>query len=145
MSNCFYEKGLSFECQGCSYCCSAEPGYVFLSSQDIDKLSTHLGLTKSKFIETYCRYVNMGNFKMISLIEKDNYDCIFLSNKGCMVYESRPCQCATYPFWANIVESQEDWDNEAKSCPGINKGKLFTKKEIQEKLLARLANNPVIM
>ena len=36
MGSCFYEKGLAFECQGCGYCCSSEPGYVFLSEKDIN-------------------------------------------------------------------------------------------------------------
>ena len=78
MGSCFYEKGLKFECQGCNYCCSSEPGYVFLSENDIKRLSDGLSMDRQSFIDTYCRVVDMGAFKMISLLEKDNYDCIFL-------------------------------------------------------------------
>jgi len=111
MSSCFYDKGLHFECQCCNYCCSTE-----------------------KFIDTYCRYVDMGAFKMLSLKEKENYDCIFLCEKGCTMYKARPRQCMTYPFWAHVLESEETWNEEAKACPGIGKGRLYTKKEIEEKL-----------
>ena len=75
MGSCFYEKGLKFECQGCNYCCSSEPGYVFLSENDIKRLSDGLSMDRQSFIDTYCRVVDMGAFKMISLLEKDNYDC----------------------------------------------------------------------
>lgn len=145
MGRCFYDKGLRFECQGCKYCCSAEPGYVFLSEEDIQKMAKGLDMDRQAFIDTYCRIVDMGAFKMISLLEKENYDCIFLCNKGCKVYEYRPRQCSTYPFWAHVLEDQASWDEEAKSCPGMNKGRLYTKKEIEAKLESRLENNPVII
>lgn len=145
MSSCFYEKGLRFECQNCNYCCGAEPGYVFLSEEDIKKLSESFAMNRQQFLDTYCRYVDMGMCKMISLCEKENYDCIFLENKRCLVYNRRPCQCETYPFWAHILESSETWEEEAKACPGIGNGKLYTKKEIEAKLSSRHGNNPVML
>lgn len=145
MGNCFYDKGLNFECQGCNYCCSSEPGYVFLSENDIKRLSEGLSMDRQSFIDTYCRTVDMGAFKMISLLEKDNYDCIFLQGGGCKVYPYRPTQCQTYPFWAHVLEDQSSWDEESKSCPGINKGKLYTKKEIEAKLKQRVGNEPVMI
>ena len=108
-------------------------------------MASGLGMERQAFIDTWCRIVDMGMFKMISLQEKENYDCIFLENGGCRVYESRPRQCETYPFWAHVLEDRESWDREAQSCPGMNKGKLYTKKEIEEKLSDRLGNNPVII
>ncbi len=145
MGSCFYEKGLRFECQNCNYCCGVEPGYVFLSEEDITNLRTELSMDRQTFIDTFCRIVDMGAFKMISLLEKENYDCIFLQDGGCRVYRARPRQCATYPFWAHVMEDQESWDNEARSCPGMNKGKLYTKEEIEAKLASRLENNPVVI
>lgn len=142
---CFYEKGLKFTCQSCRYCCSAEPGYVFLSDADVTLMSEGLGLSREKFIDTYCRYVDMGSFYMVSLLEKENFDCIFLSEKGCNVYEYRPLQCRTYPFWAHVVESKETWDEEALSCPGINKGQLHTKEEINKALESRLKAEPLVI
>lgn len=145
LEGCFYEKGLRFECQGCRYCCSVEPGYVFLSEEDIKRLADGLKMDKDSFIKIYCRLVDMGSFKMISLQEKDNYDCIFLTKTGCSVYKYRPLQCQTYPFWAHVVEDQNSWEQEAKSCPGIGKGKLYSKKEIEVKLASRVGNEPAIV
>lgn len=142
---CFYDKGLRFSCKKCLHCCSDEPGYVFLSETDIKTMSEGLGLTRDKFIDTYCRYVDMGSFYMVSLLEKKNYDCIFLTDKGCKVYEYRPVQCKTYPFWAHIVEDKESWDSEAASCPGINSGDLHSKNEINQALESRLNNEPLVI
>jgi len=145
MGGCFYSGGLAFECQGCGYCCSSEPGYVFLSERDIQGMADGLGMDRQTFIDTFCRIVDMGAFKMISLLEKENYDCIFLTDKGCRVYENRPCQCATYPFWAHVLEDRESWDAEAAHCPGMNRGKIHTKQEIDAILKDRRENNPVVI
>jgi uncharacterized protein len=107
-------------------------------------MSSELGLNQEEFIETYCRYVPMGAAKMLSLKEKDNFDCIFLCEKGCKVYKARPRQCMTYPFWAHVLESEETWKEEAKSCPGIGKGTLHSKKEIDEALQFRFDNTPIM-
>lgn len=141
--SCFYEKGLQFECTGCNYCCSCEPGYVFLSKEDLDRLCTCVGLPRERFIDLYCRVVSYGTFSMISLKEKDNFDCIFLTKKGCSVYEGRPRQCRTYPFWRSVVENKDSWEKEGQSCPGIGKGKKFSKAEIDEFLAVSSDEVPI--
>ena len=142
---CFYEKGLRFSCvEGCNYCCSCEPGYVFLSQEDLTRLCEYLQLTEEQCIATYCRTVRMGSFSMISLLEKENFDCIFLTPRGCSVYEARPLQCRTYPFWQHVMEDQESWDAESKSCPGIGRGRLYTKEEIEDLLRKRIGQEPII-
>ncbi len=130
----FYKKGLQFECQGCNYCCSCEPGFVFLSNEDLKNLCNHFSIDEETFIKTYCRKVSIGFGYRISLLEKENYDCIFLTEKGCSCYDSRPLQCRTYPFWPSIMNSQETWNEESKSCPGINKGKKIKEKQIKDNL-----------
>ena len=130
----FYDKGLSFECQRCLYCCSAEPGYVFLTKSDIEAASSFLGLSEDQFIEIYCRYVDYGSYLMVSLKERDNFDCEFLSEKGCTIYPARPMQCRTYPFWKNIMESEKSWKKEGESCPGIGKGCRISRKEIEDRM-----------
>ena len=145
MSN-FYDGGLQFSCvSGCVYCCGVEPGYVFLSQVDLDRLCKHTNLSQDEFIRTYCHYVDMGAAKMISLLEKKNNDCIFLGKTGCTVYEARPIQCRTYPFWSSVVESKESWDEEALLCPGIGHGKRYSKKEIENLVRQRIANGPIMI
>ena len=143
--SCFYNGGLKFSCQQCNYCCSVEPGYVFLSERDINVLSAALSLEKQAFVSEYCRTVKVGAMELISLKENEHYDCIFLTDRGCSVYEARPVQCTTYPFWPDILESNENWNKEGKSCPGINKGTVHPYSEIVSCLKKREKNTPVIV
>ena len=130
----FYDNGLRFECQRCLYCCSAEPGYVYLSKHDLERLSRKFSLGEDEFISRYCRLVDFGSYFLVSLQERPDYDCIFLSPSGCTVYDARPQQCRTYPFWKNVMESEESWKKEAESCPGIGKGSVIPAREIRKRL-----------
>ena len=58
---------------------------------------------------------------------------------GASVYNFRPLQCRTYPFWRPYLESEDDWNALAMSCPGVNRGKIHPCSEIEEKLSQRLA------
>ncbi|MDC7127135.1 MAG: YkgJ family cysteine cluster protein [Spirochaetales bacterium] len=133
----FYENGLRFECQRCSDCCRIDPGYVFLTKNDLDILSHETKMKKQDFLKKFCRVVDLGGIKRISLIEMDNYDCVFWKEGGCEVYKARPVQCRTYPFWITYLEDENDWKNLSKECPGVGKGNIVTKKEIEEKILER--------
>ena len=75
----------------------------------------------------------------MSLIEKINYDCVFWDN-GCTVYQARPVQCITYPFWPVIIESELRWNKESNNCPGINKkGNLTVNDKINFLILEKNA------
>jgi len=136
--SCFYADGLRFSCRPeCRYCCGVEPGYVFLTPDDIDRLTEHLRLEVPLFLHQYCRKVPMGSFHYISLIETVHHDCIFLSEHGCTVYEARPIQCATYPFWNTILVDRKTWEQESSWCPGIGTGRLYSRDEIDQLLTLR--------
>lgn len=143
MSKKFYDEGLRFECQRCSYCCRHEPGFVFLSKKDLNAMVVELNISEDEFIDKYCKKVDIGFFKRLSLTEKENNDCIFWSEKGCEVYKARPLQCRSYPFWTQIVDDQELWEEESQSCPGIGKGDIHSKKEIEDWLEKRI-KDPLI-
>ncbi len=142
---CFYQDGLQFECTGCHYCCSTEPGFVFLSKNDANALARATGLSLEQFIDVYCRKVDMGAFKLVSLKEKENFDCIFLTKQGCSVYADRPRQCRTYPFWANVMEDRESWEREGQGCPGIGKGRRYSKEEIDQLIQERAGQEPMML
>ncbi len=125
MTEPWYQSGLRFKCEGleCGDCCSGRwgPGYVWVEAQEMQALATKLGLDFDAFTHQYVRQVG----KRYSLREKANHDCVFyVENKGCSVYEARPKQCQSYPFWPSVVKDQETWDREAEDCPGINQGSL---------------------
>ena len=65
---------------------------------------------------------------------------IFLRDKRCSVYKSRPVQCRTWPFWPENMNSKI-WNNEiSKNCPGIGKGKIIKKREILKQINADYKN-----
>lgn len=129
---CFYENGLKFECQRCSFCCGHSPGFVYLSRKDLDLLIEHFKISVKEFVEKYCRFVDYYYGEtVLALKEQKNYDCI-LWNNGCSAYESRPVQCRTYPFWSWMIKDEKMWNECAKECPGMNKGKLWQKSVIEE-------------
>lgn len=141
----FYDDGLCFECQRCLYCCSSEPGYVFLSDEDITNAHNVLDMTREEFLGLYCRYVDYGSYYLVSLKEKRNYDCVFLTPNGCSIYSGRPLQCRTYPFWSSVVESRENWESEKRSCLGIGKGRKISKEEIEAELEKGRLNSPYMV
>ncbi len=137
MKEPFYKDGLRFECTRCSACCRFDPGYVFISANDLKKLTDFFKMEKRAFVEKYCRIVNVGGSRRLSLNERKNYDCIFWEKGGCRVYEARPLQCRSYPFWRPFLESEDAWNREAQNCPGINRGNLHSGKVIENWLKKR--------
>jgi len=130
----WYRNGLRFACAQCGRCCGGGPGTIRANDEEITALAARLDLDDAAFRRRYTRKLRNGD---ISLIEKDNHDCIFYDRKrGCTVYAQRPRQCRTWPFWRSIVFSPETWTEGAKSCRGMNFGLLHGHDEI-----AALASN----
>ncbi|MGD8414351.1 MAG: YkgJ family cysteine cluster protein [Candidatus Latescibacterota bacterium] len=128
----WYESGLRFTCTQCGNCCTGAPGTVKVSNEEISALASRLGMSKRAFRGAYTRRVN----GFTSLREKANYDCIFFDKrKGCTVYEHRPRQCRTWPFWRGLVDTRERWDEEALECPGMNQGELHSAEMIELTIL----------
>lgn len=91
-------------------------------------LASRSGLTASEFRQAYTRALPGG---AISLRETSRGACVFfVAGQGCSVYEDRPRQCRTWPFWKQVVETRESWNREAVECPGMNHGPLHAATEI---------------
>lgn len=143
MCSSFYQNGLKFECQRCSFCCGHSPGFVYLSKTDLLNLCKHFHMDIQTFVEKYCRWADYYyGTKVLALKEKKNYDCILWEN-GCSAYLARPIQCSTYPFWDWIIESSNSWEECAKECPGINKGKTWTFEDIEKNKTLYVNNKPL--
>lgn len=130
MSGSWYEAGLRFECLACGRCCRGEPGYIWCSIKELERISSFLGVPLQLFIRMYARRVKED----WSLRERPNGDCVFYdeSSSKCIIYEVRPSQCKTFPFWPSILSSRQKWESLAKVCPGLNRGRLYTFEEINE-------------
>ena len=125
----WYAEGLRFKCTGCGDCCTGGPGYVWVTQEEIDALATRLNLSSAEFERRFVRYVGVRR----SLKERKNYDCVFLdANRRCTVYEDRPRQCRTWPFWNSNIVSPEAWQRTCEACPGSGQGKLYSLEAIEE-------------
>ncbi|MGC4003917.1 MAG: YkgJ family cysteine cluster protein [Pirellulales bacterium] len=125
----YAKEGLKFTCTECGDCCTGAPGVVWVSPEEIAAFAKRLAMDVTDFETKYVRKV--GNRK--SLTEYENGDCVFLVDRKCTVYEDRPRQCRTWPFWDSNIKSPKAWAETCESCPGSGVGKVFTVEEILER------------
>ncbi|HYO24725.1 MAG TPA: YkgJ family cysteine cluster protein [Lacipirellulaceae bacterium] len=130
----WYADGLKFQCTGCGDCCGGAPGYVWVNQAEIDALATRLGMTPADFERKYVRNVGVRR----TLKERKNYDCVFLDDatRKCTVYEDRPRQCRTWPFWNSNLRSPEAWEATSEACRGCGQGKLYSIEVIEQQAAA---------
>lgn len=121
----WYRDGLRFECSRCGACCAGEPGYVWITREEITALAGLLGIDEEELARRYLRRVG----RRLSLIEKPGGACVFYDD-GCTVYEVRPRQCRTFPFWAENLESRRAWTDAQRACPGVDSGRLYSLERI---------------
>jgi Fe-S-cluster containining protein len=116
----WYAGGLAFRCTQCGDCCSGSEGYVWVNQAEIDAMAARRGMTPAAFTEAFVKQVGVRR----SLTERPGGDCVLLDEKTrkCTVYEERPRQCRTWPFWDSNLRSPEAWAEAAEACPGCNKG-----------------------
>jgi uncharacterized protein len=128
----WYHDGLPFECTGCGSCCTGEPGYVWVSDDEITTLAKALAMEVAQFEQTFVR----GLGKRKSLLERPNGDCVFFDGRSrhCNVYEIRPAQCRTWPFWKSNLQSLETWHEVCQACPGSGRGRVVPFEEVETRV-----------
>jgi len=128
----WYSEGLKFSCTGCGGCCSGEPGYVWVNKDEIEALAAALNIKVGEFQRRFIRTVRGRK----SLIEIANGDCVFLhgESRTCTVYEARPLQCRTWPFWQSNLATPASWKEAQERCPGCRRGRPVP----LEKILAQM-------
>jgi Fe-S-cluster containining protein len=134
----WFSDGLKFKCTGCGKCCTGSDGYVYLSKTDIDRFAEFFSISIEEFIQKHTRTVD----GLIALLDTADHECEFLKEKRCTVYEARPTQCRTFPWWVQHLKTPRDWANAAHDCEGINhpEAKLISAETIQEQALSHLDN-----
>src|SRR5215204_5572037 len=100
------------DCLQCAACCkNYSPRF---KTPDIKRISKHLGLKESVFIENYLRVDEEGDFVVKSA------PCAFLGqNNLCSIYEVRPSDCARFPYTNEdvIIKRQQLSLKNASFCP----------------------------
>lgn len=124
----WWREGLRFSCANCGRCCGTYPGTVCFTDEERDGMAAHIGVEPEEFDRLYV----WRKYGVRSLRERSNYDCVLIDaeTKKCTVYDVRPTQCRTFPFWEDVIENKDAWETYASFCPGMNRGDLHSADEI---------------
>jgi uncharacterized protein len=128
----WYTQGLSFRCTECGACCTGV-GSVRISVQDLENMALYKKMSINDFVEYYViRTQGSWVLKEGAL----HGDCIFLQDKHCSIYQARPTQCRTFPWWPSVLHSAQSWQEAARSCEGIDNQEdhTYSWEKIQELL-----------
>lgn len=111
------EKEIKFKCTGCGKCCQSD-GEVWLDTDEFLDVANLRQESPSIVME---KYVAEHDFNSVRL--KDKYvtdslrrnisECIFLEDGKCSIYEARPTQCRTFPYWPRLLRNESNWLAEA--------------------------------
>ena len=105
------------ECQG--RCCIGESGYIWVTPKEMKALSSGLNINIDEFITKYLSKIGY-RYSLKELDFNGGFRCVFfdIEKKRCSVYENRPMQCRTFPFWDHFKNNIREVE---KECPGIYK------------------------
>ena len=115
----WYKDGLRFKCTACGDCCTGAPGFVWVNKEEMEALAAAAGVEDlEEFEQQYVRKVGIRR----SLREFPNGDCVFFDSdsRKCQVYQARPRQCRTWPFWPSTLASPETWTLMSRSLYASN-------------------------
>lgn len=102
---------------------------MWVDEQEIARLAAFLALDVEDFGRRYLRRVG----SRFSLVDGADLACVFW-DAGCTVYEARPRQCRTFPFWRENLASEAAWNLTAQESPGVDAGRLYSLSEIERLL-----------
>jgi Fe-S-cluster containining protein len=99
---------IRFSCAKCGNCCKV--GFVYLNKNDMIKLAGKLKLPLKEFKKKHTSMV----LWLGRVMKYGKEGCVFLKGNVCSVYDARPEQCATYPYWKKL-----DINRAKEYCSGI--------------------------
>lgn len=124
MNNLISQEGYEFsfdtsECAKCNgFCCRGESGYIWINLNEIQKLAQHLKMSMDELSINYIKKINHRYSLREKKLGENDYACIFFDEtlNRCGIYEARPNQCRTFPFWEQFKCNKAEAKQE---CPGI--------------------------
>jgi len=123
MSAIMTQDGFSYSfnplaCGNCEgRCCTGESGYIYVTKTEIENIAKLLEMDVREFVNKYL-FKKMYKYSIKEKQNGDSYECIFYnkSSNGCTIYDARPLQCKTFPFWDYYKTRVDELKLE---CPGI--------------------------
>jgi Fe-S-cluster containining protein len=127
--NQWYAAGLHFECLQCGRCCSGPAeGYIWVCRPEIRLIARHMEMSVAQLKKRFLKRVGL---RTTIIEDARTHDCIFLRQGRCIIYPVRPRQCRTWPFWPENLTNPDKWNVAGIKCLGINRGGLYTHKQIK--------------
>jgi Fe-S-cluster containining protein len=112
----FEAKKAGFECVKCGNCCSV-PGEVFLTLEEGENIAKFLNVDFEDFRKKSMKKV--WRHYIFNMTYKGG--CVFWKDRRCSIYEARPEQCRTFPYWDELQASHENWKEIEGYCEGAKK------------------------
>jgi uncharacterized protein len=134
----WYAEGLRFSCTQCGNCCTGPPGAVWFNAEEGAAMAARLSLSEAEFYQRYAYRID-DHWSLIERETEHGFDCIFLDRTTiagkaiCSLYEARPTQCRTWPFWPENLKTRRHWESVKRHtpCPGMGHGKLYPVEHIR--------------
>ncbi len=110
-----FDPSACASCEG--RCCTGESGYIYVSKNEIENIADLLGMQANDFAKEYL-YKKGYKYSIKEMKFNGSYECVFYNREtnGCGIYDARPTQCRTFPFWEYYKTRVEELKLE---CPGI--------------------------
>jgi uncharacterized protein len=105
---------IRFSCLRCGACCKV--GFIYLKKGEADTMARSLAMPVTQFKKKYTTWLLwLGR----ALRWTDEGGCVFMKDEKCSIYEARPEQCRTWPYWKRIIQNREDLLRARTYCKGI--------------------------
>ncbi len=111
----------AFDASACTFCegrcCTGDSGYIYVTKNEIENISELLNLDIRDFVKQYL-FKKGYKYSIKEIKHNESHECIFYDRdvNGCKIYDARPAQCISFPFWdyykKRVYELKEE-------CPGI--------------------------
>ena len=126
-------------CKTCrGHCCRGSAGYVWISTKEVEKLAGTKRMDVASFVKAYLRQVQGRLSLQERKINGEHCCCFFDPIEGwCTIYQNRPEQCRTFPFWDRFMTDAEPLLLE---CPGVSLKKPGREPEGRRKTICQKDN-----
>jgi Fe-S-cluster containining protein len=110
-------------CKACSgRCCRGAAGYVWVDLAELEQIAAERQIDVERLANQYVRRVKGRLSLQERVINGESFCCFFDPVEGqCTIYESRPGQCRTFPFWDKF---KTDTQTLFLQCPGVSPQKV---------------------
>lgn len=104
-------------CLACRGACCRWGGYVWVTEEDITAMAKIMNLDLQAFAGEYVKAA-YGKLSLQERLRDGEYHCALFDpfTSRCLVYQARPEQCRTFPFWEGY---RVNYRKLLAMCPGV--------------------------